>query len=170
VIAASIRSYLDRELTMVTVEDGYELRYEDVVLATLGDPKLEAEVECVTRDGTWRFASLRGGSTEARAGSAVVARCRSNLFPGATITLPDETRLRLRPPVMGQAWRVRRGMRDTLLDMRSPEGPWLVTIDPDARDIYHLPLLTVFALHAVLVQTASLGGRDFVSLTPYGGA
>ena len=161
---ASIRSYLDRELTMFTVEGGYELRYGDQPLATLGDAKHEVEVECVTRDGSWRFASLRGGNTEARSGSAVVARCRSNLLPGATLTLPDETRLRLRPPVMGETWRVRRGLRDTVLHMRSPKGPWLVGFGHEARDIYHLPLLTMFALHAVLVHP---GGADFAPGGPY---
>jgi hypothetical protein len=149
---ASIRSYLDRELIMVTVDDGYELSYEDQLLATLGDPAFEAEVECVTRDGVWRFARLRGGDTEAIAGSAVVARYKSNALPGGTITLADETKLRLRPPFMGDTWKLRRGARDNVLRIRPRNGPWQIEFGESAREVYQLPLLTMFAFHAMLVE------------------
>jgi hypothetical protein len=137
---------------VVSVENGYELRYEDKRLATLGDPKFEAEVECVTRDGAWRFARLRGGHTEATDGAGIVARYKSNALPGGTITLGDEIKLKLRPPVMGETWRVRRGIREAVLEIRAPKGPWEVEFAAGARDIYQLPLLTMFAFHAMLVE------------------
>jgi hypothetical protein len=149
---ASIRSYLDRELTMFTVEGGYELRYGDATLATLGDPKFEAEVECVTRDGSWLFKRLRGGNTEAVSGTAVVARYKSNALPGGTITLGEGTKLRLRPPITGERWRIRRGARETVLSIRAPKGPWEITFGEAAREVYELPLLTTFAFHAMLVE------------------
>ena len=48
---ASIRSYLDRQLDVAAIDDGYELRYGDQPLGWLGDPKFAAVVEAVTRDG-----------------------------------------------------------------------------------------------------------------------
>jgi hypothetical protein len=155
---ASIRSYLDRELTMVTTEDGYELRHEDQPLATLGDPRFDAVVPCVTRDGSWHLRRLRNGDTEASDGAAVVARYDSNLLPGGTIELPDETRMRLRPPVTGETWKVRRGRRDEVLRMVRTNGPWRIEFTEAAREVYHLPLLTMFAFHAMLVEIDRPGG------------
>jgi hypothetical protein len=165
---ASIRSYLDHELTMVTTEDGYELRYGDSALATMGNPKLDAEVECVTRDGTWRFKRLRGGNTEAGLGSAIVARYKSNAFPGGVITLGEAVKLKLRPPIVSETWRVRRGARETILSIRAPAGPWEIRFTAAAREIYELPLLTLFAFHAMLVELDRPGG-DGSGGGPYGG-
>jgi hypothetical protein len=73
---ASIRSYLDRQLDVVAIDDGYELRYADQPLGWLGDPKFAAVVEAVTRDGTWWFRRLKRGDTEAT---------EPRLVPGGTI-------------------------------------------------------------------------------------
>jgi hypothetical protein len=143
---------------MVAVGEGWELRHEEQLLATLGNPAFAAEVECVTRDGRWVFARLRGGHTEAKTGAAVVARYKSNALPGGIITLPDETKLRLRPPATSQTWRVRRGVREAILELRLREVHWEIEFSPGARDIYHLPLLTMFAFHAVLVELDAPGG------------
>jgi hypothetical protein len=155
VIAASIRSYLDRELGMVNTEEGgYELRYEETVLATLGNPRIQAEVECVTRDGTWRFVQLRNAHAEAMLGTAVVATYRSRALPGGTIVLGDDTKLRLRPPIVGDTWRLRRGRRDTLLEMRSGKHEWRLRFGHTARELHELPLVTMFAFHGAAMEMA----------------
>jgi hypothetical protein len=149
---ASIRSYLDRQLEVVTTDDGYQLRGGEQSLALLDNPRFEASVSCVTRDGQWRFNRLRGGNTEAISGSATVARYKSNALPGGTIELPNETKLRLRPPFTSQTWRVRRGARERVLEIRVAKGTWQIEFTPAASEIYHLPLLTMFAFHAMLVE------------------
>jgi hypothetical protein len=164
VITASIRSYLDRQLEVTVGEDhGYELRYGDSVLATLEDPAYVAAVECVTRDGSWVFERFRGGHCEARDGTAVVARYRSGVLPGGRIELPDGLELRLRPPGPGQTWRVRRGLRERVLGITAAKGPWRIEFASAARELYHLPLLTTFAFHAMLSESdkpAGPGGAD----------
>src|SRR3954454_3408189 len=160
---ASIRSFVDRELTMVTTEDGYELRHEDVALGTRGDPSFETEVECVTRDGAWTFARLRRGDTEARMGTAALARYRSGFLPGGRIELPDGRELRLRPPAVSETWRVRRGALKQVMWIRITKGPWEIGFGSLARDIHDLPLLTMFAFHAMLVEIdrpVGAGGAD----------
>src|ERR1700712_5187866 len=86
---ASIRSYLDRQLEMFVTEDGYELRCEEQLLASLGDPKFEASVACVTRDGQWQFNRLSGGNTKAVSGSAAGARHKSDVLSGGAVGPPD---------------------------------------------------------------------------------
>jgi hypothetical protein len=151
-LRASIRSFVERELSMFTTDEGYELRVDDDVIATLGNPKFQAEVECVTADGSWTFVRLVRGHTEARRGTATVARYSSGLLPGGRIELgSDGIALRLRPPVTGETWRVRRGFAQAVM-IRAPQGPWEITFGRPARDIYELPLLTMFAFHAMLVE------------------
>jgi hypothetical protein len=168
---ASIKSYLDRELALPRVEDGYELRYGDLSLAWMEDPRNARTVKCVTRDGEWLFTRFRGGNTEAAdARGEVVARYRSKLLPGGKIELPDGVLVKLRPPVLGETWRVRADRRALVLDMRAPWKPWLVRFGPGAREVYHLPLLTMFAFHALLVEAdTSIGGAEGTA-TPYSGA
>ena len=158
---ASIHAYVDRDLTFAHLDDGYELRYEDVRLGWVGDPTYERVALAVTRDGVWWFARTRGPGTEVselRDDSPVIARYASKLVPGGTIELPDGARLRLRPPVLGETWRVRRGAREQILELGEPWKPWRTRLAPAARDIYHLPLLTMLAFHAVLVEMDSRAG------------
>jgi hypothetical protein len=144
---------------VISVDEGWELRYGDQLLATLGNPTFEAEVECVTRDGEWVFTRLRGGNTEASTGAAIVARYRSNVLPGGRIELGDGTRLRLRPPPpLGETWRVRRG-RDVVLAL----SPTSVEFGPAARELHELPLVTMLAIHARLTEVdrpSGGGGGD----------
>jgi hypothetical protein len=161
---ASIKSYLDRELALPHFEHGYELRYGDLPLAWMEDPRGERTVYCATRDGSWLFTRLRGGNTEAtpaRGGDEPVARYKSKLLPGGTIELPDGTNVKLRPPVTSDTWRVQRGRRDLVLDVRDPWKPWLVRFGDAAREIYQLPLITMFAFHALLVETETPSSGDF---------
>jgi hypothetical protein len=138
----------------------YELRYEDSVLATLDNPAFATAVECATRDGSWVFDRLRAGHCEARQGTAVVARYRSAFLPGGAIELPDGLELRLRPPGPGQTWRVRRGLRERVLQITATTGPWKVGFAAAAREIYHLPLLTMFAFYAMLSEVDRQGGSS----------
>jgi hypothetical protein len=150
---ASIKSYLDRELALPRVEDGYELRYGDLPLAWMEDPREAAAASCATRDGEWLFTRFRGSNTEATdARGDVVARYRSKLVRGGTIELPDGVSVKLRPSVLGETTKVVGDRRTLVLDMRAPWKPWLVRFGPGAREIYHLPLLTMFAFHALLVE------------------
>jgi hypothetical protein len=158
---ASIRSYLDRQLDVAAIDDGYELRYVDQPLAWLGDPQFAAVVECVTRDGTWWFRRFKGGDTEATdpyEGAAAMASYKSGLLPGGTIQLSDETRFKLRPPVAGETWKLRRGPRERALEIERTKCGWKIGFGPLASEIYQLPLLTMFALHAVLVEFDRPGG------------
>src|SRR4051812_28131473 len=104
---------------MVVTDEGYELRCDDVPVATIGNPAFKAEVACATRDGSWTFARLRGGNTEARLGTATIASYRSGFLPGGRVALPDGLELRLRPPAVGQTWRVRRGMMSAVIAFRA---------------------------------------------------
>jgi hypothetical protein len=150
---ASIKSYVDRELALPRVEGGYELRYGDLPLARIEDPRNARTVTCTTRDGKWLFTRFRGGNTEATdARGDVVARYRSRLLPRGTIELPDGARAKLRPSALGETTRVFGDRRTLLLDIRAPWRPWLVRFGPGAREIYHLPLLTMLAFHALLVE------------------
>lgn len=155
---ASIRAYLGGELSMFGLPDEYELRYGETVLATLQNPAFARDVECVTRDGRWVFRRLRAGNGQARDGTAVIARYRSGFLPGGTIELPDGVELRLRPPGPGQTWKVRRGLRERVLRITATKGPWAIRFDPAAGELYHLPLLTMFAFHSMLGEMGKLSG------------
>jgi hypothetical protein len=151
----SIRSFVDRELTFEPVEHGYELRHEEFLLGSLGEPRHEAVVHASTRDGSWWFSRLRGGGvevSEAREGAPAIAEYRSNLVSGGSIELPDGVRLRLRPPILGETWRVRRGARELIMEFSKPWKPWRVRMTPAAREVYHVPLLTMLAFDAALVE------------------
>lgn len=158
-LAASILSYLDRELAMVTTQDGYELRHGDAVLATLGDGLTDPVVECVTRDGSWTFTTRRGNRVEVGDGEA---RYDSGVLHGGRIRLPDGTRFRLRPVAAGTKWRVQRSRREWVLDIRTTKGPWVIAFGPAAREVYQLPLLTMLSFHATIVEsrTPFAGGGD----------
>lgn len=163
---ASIRSYAGHELEIDRVlgEHAYEIRYGDSELAWLGDPAFSSVVQCVTRDGEWTFEWLRGGKTEARLGTAVVARYGSGLFPGGRIRIGEEVSLKLRPPPpLGRStWRVQRG-REALIDFHMLSDPRRIAFSDAARYLESLPLLTTFALHALLVEQAvpgAVGGGD----------
>jgi hypothetical protein len=162
VIAASIRSYVDRELQVFTVDEGYELRHGESPLATLGDGLTERSVDCVTRDGSWVFTTKRGNNVEISDGSATVARYQSGLLPGGRIELPDGSKVRLRPRSAGAKWRVELSRREPVLDLRAVKGPWVVEFGPAAREVYHLPLLTMLSFHAAMIEsrTPSSGGGD----------
>jgi hypothetical protein len=144
---------VDGELRVFTDEYGYEVRHENNVVARVGDPTFSAVVPCVTRDGHWQFERLRGGDTEATLGTAVIARYDSNLLPGGKIELLDGTRFRLRPPVVGETWRVPR-----VLEITRTAGPYKVRFREAAREVSQLPLLTMFAFHAMLVEHRPGGG------------
>jgi hypothetical protein len=154
----SILTYVEGHLGAVEVDDGYELRYEDRVLGWLGDPKFERTVRCVTRGSEWTFTRMRSGDTEATSGTAPVARYKSNVLPGGTIELPDESRFRLRAPVTGELWKLRRGRREVLLALRPMRNGWEIRFEPAAREIPQLPLVTMVALHAVLVEVGRTTG------------
>lgn len=149
-----------RALTVYGVENGFALYDGEDAVAWLGDPKFRAEVTCSTRGSTWTFARLRRGHTEALLGGQVIARYRSGLFPGGTIEMPGGERLRLRPPIAGQTWRVRRHRRDQVIAIRSTKGPWEIDVAATAADIHDLSLLTTFAFHAFLVEVDRPGGGD----------
>jgi hypothetical protein len=139
---------------VVTTEEGYEVRYEEQLLATLGDPQFSPEVECVTRDGSWRFIRLKRGNAQALDGTAVVASYLSNLFPGGTIELTDSSRFRLRPPLpWTETWKLRRG-RELVVALRLEK----VVFGPAAREVYQLPLLTLFAFHSMLIEYSRQSG------------
>lgn len=143
----SIRSYVDRELQLVeTLDDGRELRYGDVPLARLGDPRYTA-VECTTRDGGWVFTRKRGGDIEATLGTAVVARYDSGLMPGGPIELASDARFNLRPPVVGATWRIR-----GVAEFTHEKDAWWVRFGERAREIHELPLVTMLALYALLTE------------------
>ena len=154
---ASIRSYAGHELEIGRVlgEDAFEIRRGDQRLAWLGDPAFSGEVDCLTRDGVWSFNWLRGGKTEALLGTAVVARYTSGVLPGGRIQVGEEPHFRLRPPRPweDQLWRVGRG-REPVLRLRTGDAPWRIEFAGGARHLESLPLLTTFALHAVLVERA----------------
>jgi hypothetical protein len=154
----SILSHVEEPIGAVEVDDGYELRHGDHVLGWLGDPRFELAVRCVTRGSEWTFTRLRGGDTEATSGTALVARYKSNLLPGGTIELPDESRFRLRPPVTGEFWKLRRGRREVVLALRLMRDGWEIRLDEAAREIRQLPLVAMVALHAVLVEVGRTTG------------
>jgi hypothetical protein len=154
---ASIRSYLDRQLTVVTVEGGYELRHEERLLGWLENEWQRPVIDCATADGSWQFALQRDRrvlATNRGASEEVIASFAPGLVTGGTIDLPDAPRLRLRAPALGETWRVRRGLRGTILTIRAPAGPWEIDFMAAARELYHLPLLTMLAFH-VLQREAS---------------
>jgi hypothetical protein len=148
VTPVSISAHVHRDLQMFTVDPGYELRHGDQPLGSLsGDPRLAATVECATGNGAWLFARLRGGNTEALANDAVLARYKANLLPGGTFELPDGTKPKLRAPIPRRPWRV-----PDVLAIHAKDGPWELRFGAAAREVYHLPLLTMFAFHAMLVE------------------
>jgi hypothetical protein len=155
----SILTYVDGRVGAVAVGEGYEIRHEDRVLGWLDEPRLAPVVRCITRGSEWTFTRLRGGNTEATAGTAVVARYKSHVLPGGTIELPDESRFRLRRPSMTEvAWSLRRGRREVLLELRPMRDGWEIRFEPAAREIYQLPLVAMVALHAVLLEAGQSTG------------
>jgi hypothetical protein len=158
---ASIRSYLDRQLTVVTVGDGYELRHAERVLGWLESEWQRAVVECVTADGSWEFALHRDRrvlATNRGTSEDVIASFAPGLVTGGTIELPGGPRFRLRAPALGETWRVRKGLRETILAIRAPAGPWEIDFTVAARELYELPLLTMLAFHVVQREAARFEG------------
>ena len=157
----SIRSYVDRELQLrETLDDTWELRYGDVLLGRLGDTRY-ATVECTTRDGVWVFTRERGGDIEATQGTAVVARYESGLMPGGPIELVTGARFKLRPPIVGETWRIR-----NLVDFKPEEGVWSIGFGERAREVYELPLLTMLALRAILSEHRYSGDGGGAAVGP----
>lgn len=143
---------MERELLARRVEESWEVREGDLVFASLEDPKTTADARCVARDGDWRFARLRNGHIEATMGTAVVARYESKLLPGGVIVLGDEARLRMRPPVLGDTWRLRRGRREVVLEVAPQRYGWAIRLNQPARELQPLSLIALFAFHAVLTE------------------
>ena len=151
---ASIGAFVGRDLTAPHLEEGYLLSDGDRPLALLGELRWEKVVRGVAREGEWWFSRLRGAGIEVReqpGEGPVIARYRSGILPGGQLELPDGMKLRLRPPLTGETWRVRRG-RDAIAAFTDPWKPWTVRLTPTARDVSHLPLLTLLAFAAVLVE------------------
>jgi hypothetical protein len=147
-----------RELLARRVEDGWEVRDGGELFGSFGDPKAAAAVRCVTRDGAWEFRRLRGGNTEATMGTAVAARYESKLLSGGTIVLPDDSHFRLRRPVTGEIWRLRRGRREVVLDVAPMRIGWAIRLEPVASELQQIPLITMFTFHAVLSELDQPGG------------
>ena len=143
----SIQSYVDRELRLIeTLDDTWELRYSDTLLARMGDTRY-SQVDCTTRDGVWVFTRERGGDIEATQGTAVVARYVSGLLPGGPIELVTGARFKLRPPVVGETWRLR-----NVAEFKREKECWSVRFGEGAREVHELPLLTMVALRAILSE------------------
>jgi hypothetical protein len=153
-------SLVHDELTARRVVDGYEVSAAGELVGWLEDPKTTAEARCVARDGDWRFARLRSGDIEATMGTAVIARYESKLLPGGAIVLPDESRLRLRPPVLGDAWRLRRGRNEVVLEVAPERHGWAIRLNQPARELQPLSLIALFAFHAVLTELDRPAGGD----------
>jgi hypothetical protein len=134
-------------------DDGIEISDPDGgLVGWLEDPRATAEARCLARDGDWRFTRLRGGDIEATLGTAVIARYESKFLPGGAIVLGDGSRLRLRPPVVGDTWRLRQGRRTAVLEVAPQRVGWAVRLKPPARELQQLSLITLFAFHAVLSE------------------
>jgi hypothetical protein len=141
-----------RELLARRTEDGWEVCDGDEVFGRVGDPRESAAVECVVQRGRWVFRRLRGVECEATMGTAVVARYESKALTSGAIVLPDDSRLRLRRPVTGDVWRLRRGRRELVLEVRPLRVGWAIGLGPVAGEIQQLPLIAMFAFHAVLCE------------------
>jgi hypothetical protein len=155
-VGGSIRSYIDRALTLVPVEGGSELRGDDGQLVAWLESEWERRVVgCVTGDGSWEFELDRANQVTARrtgTDGGVVANYRPALVSGGTIELADGTRLRFRPPALGETWRVRIGARRGVLRVRAEGASREVRFEPAAREVHDLALVTMLALHLVAVE------------------
>ena len=60
---------------------------------------------------------------------------------------------------------MRRGPRERVLEIELTKHGWEIEFGPAAKEIYHLPLLTMFALHAVLVESDRPGGCNRARLS-----
>jgi hypothetical protein len=155
-IRGSIGSYVDRVLTVIPVDGGYEVHGDDSqVVAWLESGWDRSVVGCVTRGGSWDFELHRDNRVTARRAGVdhdVVARYRPGLVSGGSIELRDGTRLRFRPPALGETWRVRSGMRRDILRVRAQGASREIRFEPPAREVHDLALLTMLALHLVAVE------------------
>ena len=113
-----------------------------------GDPRSSAEVRC----GAWSFRRVRGVASEATMGTAVVARYEPKALPPGTIVLPDDLRYRLRRSITGDVWRLRRGRRELVLEIRPLSVGWAIAFGPVAEEVQQLPLIVMFAFHCVLCE------------------
>ena len=163
---ASIRSLVGDELTLHEdmAEEAFEIRHGDEAVAWLGDPRFNGVTSAMSRDGEWTFTRLRGGSSDASRGGFVVARYRSGLLPGGTLTLGEDVRFRLR--ARGRRRHVSRGPRERVVTVDFSHSPRRITFGEAAQGIHDLALLTLFSIHAMLVESDVPSGGG---ATGYGG-
>jgi hypothetical protein len=156
----SFARFVHEDLSAERVIDGYEVQGGDEVVGWLEDPRTTPAARCVARDGDWLFRRLRGGSTEATMGTAVVARYESRLVAGGTVVMSDESRFRLRTPALGDTWRLRRARRELVLTVRPLREGWAIHLSAGTNQ--QLSLLTLFTFHAVLseLDRPMTGGPD----------
>ena len=144
---ASISLYAGRQLEFVPVEDSwFELRADDgTLVARLRPvtPDLEGRAEAA--DGRWWLLNPRGSDVDAgRDGSGTpIARYRPSLI-GGRIRIADNGRYSVRPPMLGDSVRLRRGRRLVAAITRIHDVK-LGAAAPDA-----LPIL--IALQALLLE------------------
>jgi hypothetical protein len=123
------------------------LRYGTTVVARLRPPDVD------TVDGRWSVVNTRGAALDARdtASGELVATYRPGLT-GGRIRVVAGGGYALRPPVMREAWtlRRRRGLRP-LATFRGP-GEWDVTLAEHAAQEPQLALVVVVALRALMVE------------------
>ena len=152
----SIRSYVDRVLTVVPAEGGSEVRGGDgEMVAWLESDWERWVVGCVTGDGSWEFELHRDNQVTVRPSGTdadVVARYRPGLVSGGTIELSDGSRLRFRPPALGETWRVRSGLLRDVVRVHAEGAAREIRFGSAAREVHDLPLVTMLALHLVAVE------------------
>ena len=146
---ASIALFAGRSMELVQAPDGHVLRADDGTLLA----RMTAEVT-VTADGRWTLTGRRGSAIDARrAGSdEIVARYRPAPLSGGVVTVVDGGRYALRAPVLGEAWRLRRGRGRRTLATFVFRGAWDVTLAPEIGSEPDLALLMVVTLEALLVE------------------
>jgi hypothetical protein len=102
---------------------------------------------------------------------AVVGRHEPKLLPGGLLAVRG-ARFRLRPPVLGSAWRLRgtRGHWSTvLLADPKPGGEFAVYVKPAASALDDLGLVVMLALAAIQIEVvadAGLGGGAAAPIGP----
>ena len=102
-------------------------------------------------------------------GTAVVGQYESRLLPGVTILLPDDSRFRLRAPVTGETWRLRRGRRALVLDVRPMRVGWAIRLRPAAGELQQRPLIAMLTFHVVLSEIDRPTGGVADAGSPYVG-
>jgi hypothetical protein len=151
-----ISAFVGRELTLASTGDArFELRGDRTVVGTLESPR-EGVANAAAVDGRWWLANHRGSEIDAglEGSESAIARYRPATAGGGILRLEQGSNYRLRPPVIGDRFTLRRRRTRTSVAEIERTDFYTVHLADSAADEQQLSLLVLLALQALILEEA----------------